>query len=148
MARALFFGRQGRFTDRGYEAQLNRASALSLVLNAIVVWNTRYFEQAQTALARQGDPVAESIWKHLSAIQLEHIHLVGAYHFTDVQLEGEFRPLREYQGKRSEQEKSVRTSQTDETQEGIQGESMVEVTDEVLPFIQLSLLQSSDEAAS
>ena len=30
LARNLAFGRQGRFHDRGYEAQLNRASALSL----------------------------------------------------------------------------------------------------------------------
>ncbi len=135
MARAILFGRQGHFTDRSYEAQLNRASALSLVINAIVVWNTRYFEQAQTALARQGDPVAESVWKHLSAIQWEHIHLVGAYHFTDMKLEGEFRPLREYQRKRSEQEM-------------IQEEGMSDVIGETLPFVQLSLLQSLDEAAS
>ena len=27
LARAIFFGRQGRFGDRSYEAQLNRASA-------------------------------------------------------------------------------------------------------------------------
>jgi TnpA family transposase len=27
MARTVSFGRQGRFADRGYEAQLNRASA-------------------------------------------------------------------------------------------------------------------------
>jgi hypothetical protein len=148
MARAIFFGRQGRFTDRGYKAQLNRASALSLVLNAIVVWNTRYFEQVQTALAKQGDPSAESVRKHLSAIQWEHIHLVGTYHFTDVKLEGEFRPLREYQGKRSEQEKSVRTPQTDGAQESVQEAGMVEAADEALPLVQLSLLQSPDEAAS
>jgi len=52
LARDIAFGRQGRFHDRGYEAQLNRASALSLAINAIAVWNTRYFERAQTALAR------------------------------------------------------------------------------------------------
>ncbi len=39
LARDIAFGRQGRFHDRGYEAQLNRASALSLVINAIAVWN-------------------------------------------------------------------------------------------------------------
>ena len=138
MARAIFFGRQGRFTDRGYEVQLNRASALSLVLNAIVVWNTRYFEQAQAALAKQGDPVAESVWKHLSAIQWEHIHLVGAYHFTDVKLEGEFRPLREYQGKRSEQEKGTKTPH--KLQENTQEDDVLEVADEALSLIQLSLL--------
>jgi TnpA family transposase len=97
MARAVSFGRQGRFADRGYEAQLNRASALSLVLNAMVVWNTRYFEQAQAQLEKQGHPVQENVWQHLSPILWEHIHLVGSYHFTDIQFEGEFRPLREYE---------------------------------------------------
>ena len=50
LARDIVFGQQGRFTVRGYEAQLNRASALSLVINSIVVWNTRYFERARIAL--------------------------------------------------------------------------------------------------
>ncbi len=141
LARAIFFGRQGRFTDRGYEAQLNRASALSLVLNAIVVWNTRYFEQARAVVAKQGDPIVESVWKHLSAIQWEHIHLVGAYHFTDVKLAGEFRPLREYQGKHSEQDKSVKTSHIDERQESTPEEGVLETVDEAFPLTQLSLLK-------
>ena len=100
MARDIAFGRQGRFHDRGYEAQLNRASALSLVINAIAVWNTRYFERAQAALARQGVPVSEEIWQHLSTLQWEHIHLNGSYHFTDITLNADFRPLREYHGSR------------------------------------------------
>ncbi len=104
MARAIFFGRQGRFMDRGYEAQLNRASALSLVLNAIVVWNTRHFDRAQEKLAQLGDPVEEQVWPHLSAILWEHINLVGSYHFSDVQLEGEFRPLREVEVKRTKRQ--------------------------------------------
>jgi TnpA family transposase len=100
LARDIAFGRQGRFHDRGYEAQLNRASALSLVINAIAVWNARYFEQAQVALARQGVPVPEHVWQHLSTLQWAHIHLNGSYHFTDITLKGDFRPLREYQGQR------------------------------------------------
>jgi hypothetical protein len=96
MARTVSFGRQGRFADRGYEAQLNRASALSLVLNAIVVWNTRYFEQARVKLEQKRHPVPESVWQHLSPILWEHIHLVGSYHFTEFQVEGEFRPLQEF----------------------------------------------------
>jgi TnpA family transposase len=47
------FGRQGRFGDRGYEAQLNRASALSLVINALTVWNTRYLQAAAEELAHR-----------------------------------------------------------------------------------------------
>jgi TnpA family transposase len=50
MARAVCFGRQGRFPDRDLEAQLSRASALSLVLNAIVVFNTGYLAAAEARL--------------------------------------------------------------------------------------------------
>ena len=100
LARDIAFGRQGRFHERGYEAQLNRASSLSLVINAIAVWNTRYFEQAQIALARQGVPVPEEVWQHLSPLQWAHIHLIGSYHFTNLSLKDDFRPLREYHGPR------------------------------------------------
>ncbi len=85
--------------DRGYEAQLNRASALSLVINAIGVWNTRYFEQAQTSLTRQGVALPEDLWSHLSPFQWAHIHFNGTYyHFPEITLQEGFRPLREYQG--------------------------------------------------
>jgi hypothetical protein len=86
--RTFSFGRQGRFMDRGYEAQLNRASALSLVINAIGVWNTRYFEHAQTALARESVALREDLWSHLSPFQWAHIHFNGTYHFPEVTPEG------------------------------------------------------------
>jgi hypothetical protein len=38
-------------TLRPARAHLNRASALSLVINAIAVWNTRYFERAEAELS-------------------------------------------------------------------------------------------------
>lgn len=66
LARALFFGRQGRFGDRSYEAQLNRASALSLVINAIIVWNTEYLAAAAAELARRGQPVPDAAWSHIT----------------------------------------------------------------------------------
>ena len=98
LARDINFGRQERFHDRGYEAQLNRASALSVVINAIAVWNTRYFEQAHAELIRQGVAVPAEVWRHVSPLQWAHIHLNGSYHFTGIELEGEFRPLRDFQG--------------------------------------------------
>lgn len=81
LARALFFGQQGRFSDRGAEARLNRALALGLVMNAIVVWNTRYLDAAAAALAKRGQPVPEDVWPYLSPILWEHLHLVGDYRF-------------------------------------------------------------------
>ena len=101
LARNLAFGRQGRFHDRGYEAQLNRASALSLVINAIAVWNTRYFERAEAELTQQHIPLPEEVWQHISPFQWSHMHLNGSYHFTELALESDFRPLREYQGPRA-----------------------------------------------
>ncbi len=109
------------------------ASALSLVINAIVVWNTRYFERAQEALAQQGVLIPEQVWQHLSPLQWAHIHLNGSYHFTDVTLTGEFRPLREYQGPRlyrSALPSLPERAETDTTPE----------EEEILTPIQLSLL--------
>jgi Tn3 transposase DDE domain len=100
LARDISVGHQGRFTDRSYEAQLNRASALSLVINAIVVWNTRHFERAQAKLLEQGVQVDESAWQPLSPLAWKHINLVGSYHFSDVHLQGEFRPLCEVEPRR------------------------------------------------
>jgi TnpA family transposase len=136
LARDIAFGRQGRFHDRGYEAQLNRASALSLVINAIAVWNTRYFEQAQTALAKQGVPVPEEVWQHLSPLQWAHIHLNGSYHFTNLALEGDFRPLREYHGPRARIAPCLRSAETEAV-------SLLE-DEEVIP-VQLSLLAEEEK---
>ena len=136
LARDIAFGRQGRFHDRGYEAQLNRASALSLVINAIAAWNTRYFERAAVALARQGVPVPEHIWQHLSTLQWAHIHLNGSYHFTDITLPGEFRPLREYHGPHTRLSPGVTQGEAEAT-------SLQEEEETLLP-VQLSLLADED----
>jgi TnpA family transposase/adenosyl cobinamide kinase/adenosyl cobinamide phosphate guanylyltransferase len=136
LARDIAFGRQGRFHDRGYEAQLNRASALSLVINAIAVWNTRYFEQAQAKLAQQGIPVPEEVWQHLSPLQWAHIHLNGSYHFTDVELEGDFRPLREYHGSRARLAPRVESVERDAV--------LLQEEEDVLP-LQLSLLGEDEK---
>jgi hypothetical protein len=78
MARAIFFGRQARLPDRGHKAQLNRASALSLAINAIVVWNTRYLSAAADHLAQHGRAVPDTVWSHLSPLLWEHIPLSAA----------------------------------------------------------------------
>ncbi len=81
MARAIFFGQQGRLSDRDPDAQVRRALALSLVINAIIVWNSRHLEAAALESARRGQPVPEEMWRALPPIMWEHIHLVGEYCF-------------------------------------------------------------------
>lgn len=86
MARAIFFGQQGRFCDRDSAAQTRRALALSLVINAIIVWNTRYLGIAAQESARRGQPVPEEMWQYLQPIMWEHIRLVGDYAFEQIPL--------------------------------------------------------------
>jgi len=76
------------------EAQLNRASALSLVINAIIVWNTEYLAAAAEARAERGQPVPESVWPHLTPLHWEQIQLVGQYRFEELVIQGRLRPLR------------------------------------------------------
>lgn len=140
LARNLFYARQGRFQDWGYEAQLNRASALSLVINAIAVWNTRYFELAEAELMRQHVPLPEAVWQHLSPFQWSHIHLNGSYHFTGLNLNGDFRPLREYHGSRS-----LLLPGSQGSQNGLSKANDVREEEESVSAIQLSFFMDEEE---
>ena len=71
------------------------------MINAIAVWNTRYFERAEVELTRQHIPLPEEVWQHISPFQWSHMHLNGSYHFTGLSLESDFRPLQEYHGPRA-----------------------------------------------
>lgn len=42
LARAIFFGKRGILRERALNDQLQRASALSIIINAISIWNTVY----------------------------------------------------------------------------------------------------------
>ncbi|OAH52785.1 hypothetical protein AWH48_13310 [Domibacillus aminovorans] len=46
LARALFFGKRGELRERALQDQLQRASALNILINAISVWNTVYLTEA------------------------------------------------------------------------------------------------------
>ncbi len=81
LARELFFGQQGIFRERAYEAQLNRATCLSVLMNAIIVWNTRYMMKALDHLRATGYPVNDADLTYLSPVLWDHITFRGSYHF-------------------------------------------------------------------
>ena len=87
----------------------------------------------------------ESVWQHLSPILWEHIHLVGSYHFANLQFESEFRPLREYEELLSGGDKAGKQNQesSPSTEEKMEGDP--DATDEVGTAIQLAWLQESEE---
>jgi TnpA family transposase len=97
LARDVAYGQLGMLTDRDFASQLNRATCLSLLLNVIAVWNTRYMQAALDHLRATGYPIQDRDLEHLSPITSAHINLHGSHHF-DLQApkkrKGQLRPLR------------------------------------------------------
>jgi phosphotransferase system HPr-like phosphotransfer protein len=58
LARWIFFADQGEFRTGDYQEIMNKASCLSLVSNAILVWNTLQIARILETLRQTGTPVA------------------------------------------------------------------------------------------
>ncbi|HFJ5816124.1 TPA: Tn3 family transposase, partial [Enterococcus faecium] len=54
LARAIFFGKQGELRERTIQHQLQRASALNIIINAISIWNTLHLTTAVEYKKRTG----------------------------------------------------------------------------------------------
>jgi hypothetical protein len=97
LARDLAYGQSGVLADHDYAFQVNRATCLSLLINVIVVWNTRYMQAALDHLRQAGYPVRDEDLSHLSPILSGHINLHGSHHFdfqAPKKRQGQLRPLR------------------------------------------------------
>lgn len=80
LARAIFFGKHGELRERALQEQLQRASALNILINAISVWNTVYLGKATELLQSKG-MLREDLLKHISPLGWEHINFLGEYRF-------------------------------------------------------------------
>lgn len=92
LARAIFFNRLGEIRDRSYEQKRHRASGLTLVTAAIVLWNTVYMERAVEKLREQKIPFHEEWLQYLSPLGWEHINLTGDY-IWKIRNNSKFEPL-------------------------------------------------------
>ncbi|MGP5220776.1 MULTISPECIES: Tn3 family transposase [Micrococcaceae] len=93
LARAIFHGRRGQVYQRYREGQEDQLGALGLVLNAVVLWNTRYTDAAIAALREAGAEISENDIARLSPLGNQHINTLGRYAFTAPTPDG-LRPLR------------------------------------------------------
>lgn len=80
LARAIFFGKHGELRERALQDQLQRASALNLIINAISIWNTVYLTQAIEHSKTTGK-YREELLPHISPLGWEHINFLGEYSF-------------------------------------------------------------------
>ena len=69
----------GGATKEGQEDQLG---ALGLVVNAIVLWNTRYMDAVLSQLQADGDAIADADVRRLSPLVHKHLNFLGRYHFS------------------------------------------------------------------
>ena len=95
LARVVFHGKRGELRQRYREGQEDQLSALGLVVNIIVLWNTIYMTAAIDQLKQQGFVVKEEDVARLSPLTHEHINMLGRYSFTipEEVANGNLRPL-------------------------------------------------------
>jgi len=88
MGRAVYFGRRGQFWENELQEQLQKSSCLTLILNAIVIWNTKYLKKAWEYYEKNNPGIDKNLLKHVSPINWEHINFLGEYSVeTDIFLE-------------------------------------------------------------
>ncbi len=93
--RAVFFNRLGEIRDRSFENQRFRASGLTTVVAAIILWNTVYLNRVLTELRDKDEIIDNDLLQHVSPLGWEHINLTGDYSWRqNKQVEkGKFRRL-------------------------------------------------------
>ncbi len=94
LGRKICHGNRGQIRQPYREGQEDQLAALGLVLNAVVLWNTRYLDAIVEDLRAKGVPVREEDVARLSPLGHAHLNCLGRYAFTTRAVAG-LRPLRD-----------------------------------------------------
>lgn len=75
----------------------DQLGALGLVVNAIVLWNTRYMQEILEQLKHDGYEVRDEDVARLTPLVHEHVNMLGRYDFTlpEAVAAGQLRTLRD-----------------------------------------------------
>ena len=79
LPRWIFFANQGEFTTGDYLEIMNKASALSLVSNAILYWNTSRISNIVNEIRKQDEAVDDELLSHISLLPYKHVLPNGTY---------------------------------------------------------------------
>lgn len=96
LARAVFHGKKGELRQRYRDGMEDQLGALGLVVNALVLWNTRYLQQALEQWQGTENVLNPDDVTRLSPLLYEHVNMLGRYDFTlpEAIAAGQLRPLR------------------------------------------------------
>jgi TnpA family transposase len=73
LARRLFFANQGAFQTGDYDEIMNKATCLSLLSNAVVVWNTVQMAQILAQLRASGETITDDELARVSPMAFAHV---------------------------------------------------------------------------
>ena len=73
LAQWLFFANQGEFRIGDYEEIMNKASCLSLLSNAVLVWNTVGMGEIVARLRAAGETVPDADLARISPLACAHV---------------------------------------------------------------------------
>lgn len=96
VGRKICHGQRGEIRKRYREGQEDQLSALGLVVNAVILWNTIYMAAALEQLRSEGYVVRPEDVARLSPLATHHINVLGRYAFllAEQVARGGMRPLR------------------------------------------------------
>lgn len=83
LAKHLFFLNHGIFKTNDLDQIMNKATCLSLLSNAVLVWNTHHIARTVSVLRRQGHPVDDLDLARISPLGFKNILVHGTYDFSD-----------------------------------------------------------------
>jgi TnpA family transposase len=88
VGRCLFFANRGEFRSGDAEEIMNKASCLSLLSNAVLVWNTLRIAEIVNQLRVAGHAIADQDLARVSPLMHSHVIPNGTYRFSDAEEPG------------------------------------------------------------
>jgi TnpA family transposase len=82
LAQHVFFANQGKFRTGDYFEIMNKANCLSLLSNAIMVWNTIRMGEILDAAEKEGKTFSPEALAHVQPLHFKHVIVNGTYDFT------------------------------------------------------------------
>lgn len=85
LAQRLFLADQGMFRSGDYYQMMNRSSCLSLLSNAVLVYNTLRIGQVLERAKARGQAFSAEAIAHVSPLAHRHVIVNGTYNFSPAQ---------------------------------------------------------------
>ncbi|WP_189544499.1 Tn3 family transposase [Streptomyces gelaticus] len=95
LARDICHGKKGTIHQAYRDGMEDQLGALGLVLNAVVLWTTRYIDAAVAQLRAEGHEIRDEDVARLSPLKHKNLNVLGRYNFTASQPVDGLRPLRD-----------------------------------------------------